>query len=106
MFFCRCTVCSKRFTKSHHLKAHMNTHERNLPAAANKGPCAVPVAIAYGDVLSSLLNSTISTSDNKGSSLMFADVANDNTTIDLDDNEYDDVINADDDDCTFDVLLQ
>lgn len=82
----------------------MNTHERNLPAA-NKGPCAVPVAIAYGDVLSSLLNSTISTSDNK-TSVMFADVANDNTTIDLHDNEYDDVINADDDDCTFDVLLQ
>lgn len=26
--FTRCNVCLKRFTKSHHLKAHMNTHER------------------------------------------------------------------------------
>lgn len=25
----RCDRCGKRFTKSHHLKAHMNTHERD-----------------------------------------------------------------------------
>lgn len=34
MFFsrCSCEVCGKRFAKSHHLKAHMNTHNKTSGA--------------------------------------------------------------------------
>lgn len=30
--YCSCEVCGKRFAKSHHLKAHMNTHNKTSTA--------------------------------------------------------------------------
>lgn len=30
--YCSCEVCGKRFAKSHHLKAHMNTHNKSNAA--------------------------------------------------------------------------
>jgi uncharacterized Zn-finger protein len=34
----QCQTCGKRFTKSHHLKSHQNTHQRALQKQKNLDP--------------------------------------------------------------------
>jgi len=39
----QCQTCGKRFTKSHHLKSHLNTHLKALNKQASIAPPSAPI---------------------------------------------------------------